>query len=516
MVTLHFKPNLKWSNGDPITAADWIAGIVLDFTPDNLNPVPYNQIKSITSSGNDLVITFKGIFSPALYETVPYEEATPVEFMEKAYGATLPDKLFSSYDSSLADSLMSANPNYFGTPYKGSPFQKFVTAWLNDPYTKPGNPTTGPYMVSEWTPDQRYVLVPNPYYTALPAAAGHPRPAKIQFVVVSENSPTLVQDTTADSTYNSVDKIEDFSVLDLPTLKQSKYNVLVPGLFEYEHLEFNMGRAPFNDVRVRQALYYALDKQKYLQALFPAADWTKLSLISPFPSLSPFSINSQFNQNPVNLGKARSLLQAAGFATSLGGSGKHVFVNFFTTTSSFRIRSAQIIQRMWAEVGVSMKIHFVKATGANSLFGSYQDGGVLYHHYFDVAEFAFVETPNPDPSELNWDPTQIGSDTNPSGVNYDQIKDPKLVSYFTQARATLDDTQQHALYAAAQKYFVAEAYNISLFNRPNVLVVKGTIGNFKANVTQQGSEWNTWEWWYDSTNSQEAAGLVVAHRRAGV
>src|SRR5581483_11164329 len=114
-------------------------------------------------------------------------------------------------------------------------------------------------------------------YSALPADPKHPRLAKIQFVEVSTNPPALVQALTAASTYNSIDKAEDFALTDLATLYKSKYQVIVPQALQYEHLELNQG-APGNpalrDVRVRQALALSIDKQAYITAEFPALkDW---------------------------------------------------------------------------------------------------------------------------------------------------------------------------------------------------------------------------------------------------
>lgn len=70
------------------------------------------------------------------------------------------------------------------------------------------------------------------------------------------------------------------------------------------------------------------------------------------------------------------------------------------------------------------------------------------------------------------------------------------------AGTTLDDAARHRYYDDFQTRVVNQAYYINLFNRPNVVAVKGTIGNFKPNVTQNGNEWNTWEWFVDPSNSQ--------------
>jgi len=66
-----------------------------------------------------------------------------------------------------------------------------------------------------------------------------------------------------------------------------------------------------------------------------------------------------------------------------------------------------------------------------------------------------------------------------------------------QASLVLDNAKRHQLYNDFQTYFVNQAYWIMLFNRPNIIAFKGTIGNFKPNVTQSGTEWNAFQWWVD-------------------
>lgn len=492
VVTWHLKPGQKWSDGSPITPNDYILNLVFDFAPEYNATLGVDKINTVTFSGNDMIVTYKGLYAPAIaYGTpAPY----PLEYFEKKYGITIDSNLTTSYDAAKLAAL------YKSASYKGSTLQKFVNKWVGDTYTSPKDVFNGPYKLQEWTPDQRITLVPNTFYSALPADKSHPRPAKIQFVVVSENPNTLVQDLSSSGTYASLDKAEDFGLTDIPALKRSKYQIIVPDALLFEHLELNLKNAALKDVRVRQALYYGLDKIRYLQAEFPgldAATYNKIALTSPLPSVSPWSNNSKLPKNGYDPAKAKALLAAAGYAKGLQ-------LNFVTTNSSFRIRSAQLLQRLWALIGVTTKIRYVASFGSNGLFSTYADGGLLYHRNFDIAEFAFGTSPDPDQTIANVEPQFIPDATHPTGENYIGMNDPKVTSLMEQARVAIDDAKRHQLYDNWQTYFVQQAYWIMLFNRPNIIASKGTIGNFKANVTQAGNEWNTWEWWVDPSASQKA------------
>ncbi|HVA88836.1 MAG TPA: ABC transporter substrate-binding protein [Chloroflexota bacterium] len=508
VITYHIKPNLKWSDGSSITNADWISQWVLGYTPDiAAYPGLADQVASVSFSGNDLVMTLKGVQGSALQQDLP--TPSPWEYYQKKYGATVTGIDMSSYNRAKE-----IDPKTDLIPagiYKSSGLQKLALANLSDHYTSPSDLFDGPYKLKSWSADQRYVLEANPYYTALPADPKHPRPAIIQDVVLSEDGPTYVQDVKAASNYNTIDEAQDFSPQNISDLKSTKYQVAVQPSLQYEHLDFMVAptykgqKNPMADVRVRTALNYAINKDQMLTAIFPGFDPKTLELSSPYPGSSPWSIDKQLPGNVYNPAKARALLQAAGYATTLGSGSNHIVLDYVTTTRTDRIKLSQILQRYWNQVGIGIKITYsAHPTGQNGIFGAWADGGLLDHHAYQIGEFAFLENPDPDEGSLNWLPDQINSPTCPNCANYGAINDPHLTSLLLQGRTTLDNAKRHAIYAQVQKYFYQQMLNISLYTVPAIVAVKGTIGNFKQTVTQAGNQWNAFQWFYDPTNSQKA------------
>jgi peptide/nickel transport system substrate-binding protein len=506
IITYHIKPNLKWSDGSAITPADWILPYLIDFSQEFQNTDPFNQIKTVTWSGNDLVMHLSGTVGSALQQLVPGPIDGPVAYLQKKYGVTLPAGMLASWDyakTATASGLIPASVE------ASSGLDKFAKAWINDNYNSPSDVFNGPYMLQSWSPDQRYVLVANPYYTALPAATGHPRPAKIQQIVLSEDGTVYVQDLKAATTYQTIDSATDFTPSQISDLKSTKYQVSVVPELGYELLDLMVGPTdegkanPLHDVRVRQALDDAINKDLYITALFPGFQPKQLELASLLPGSSPWSVNSQLPQNDYNPAKAMSLLKAAGYATQLGGSGNHLNLNFVTTTRSDRLKSSQILQRFWNQVGVSIRISYAKAAGQNGLFSPWTDGGIMAHHDFQIAEHGFTENVDPDEGSLNWLPDQITTASNPNGVNEDDVNDPHLTSLWLQGRTSLDNAKRHAIYNEVQKYVWQQMYNISLYTTPGITLYKGTVGNAKPNFTQYGPWWNGFQLWYDPTNSQK-------------
>lgn len=487
VVSMNVTPGLKWSDGSPITAADWLAPLWIWFSPDVSNTVPYNQIVSATYANNVFTLTWKGAFAPALDDSI--WQPLPWELYQKNYGA--PVKGLTTDSWTYAKDVDPKTGVMPASLYASSGLKKLAQAYINDYYNDPAKTVwSGPYKLSDWVADQRYTLVPNPYYT-LHGGQSHPLPAKIQFVVVSEDEATLTQDLTTSQTYDQIDKAEDFQLPDLPTLKQSKYNVQQLYIFQFEHLEVN-GGGVLKDVRLRQALQYAINKTAYLKALFPFLDNAtiqKIALGGLFPVGHPF-YDGAIPGNLYNPTKAKALLAAAGYSSS-----HPLHIDFYTTNSAVRIKSGQLLQRLWSQVGIVTRLNFVKSSGNNGFFSGYQDGGVMAQGRGDVYEFAYEIGPDPDGVIApTFDPSQIPSASVPNGGNYARVNDPKVNSYINQGRAALDKASRTKVYNNFQQYFAQEAYWINLYSRPDVLVTKGTIGNFKPNLAGDNS-WNTWEWY---------------------
>jgi ABC-type transport system substrate-binding protein len=510
IITYHLKPNQKWSDGSPVLPADYLFNFPLQFAPDNGAVDPANYVKQAYMSGNELVLHLRGVLGSALQQLNYLTSPTPTAYMQKKYGVTLSPSLLRTWDyAKEIDAKTGLIPE---SVYESSGLKKFTQAWLQDHYTSPSDLFDGPYKVETWSPDQRYVLVANPFYNLLPPDPNHPRPQRIQFVVLSEDGSTYVQDIKAGSTYNGIDKAEDFTIDNVPDLKSTKYNTIVEPALQYELLDLMSGPTyngqpnPLHDLRVRQAVQDAIDKVAYTRYLFGNAVGDtfarSMALNSFIPSSSPWSYDKSL-PNAYNPAKARALLANAGYATTLGTGSNHLTLDFVTTTKTSRIKGAQLLQRFLNQVGISLRIRYAPAHGVNALFGTWQDGGIETRHTFQIALHGFQTNPDPDEAYLNYAPDQISSASNPNGANANYVDDPKLDKLFIAGRNTLDDAARHRIYDLAQAYFYNQAYAISLYTNPNVLVSKGTVGNFKPNSTQTGHEWNTFQWWYDSSNSQK-------------
>lgn len=488
VLTIHRKHGQRWSDGSPITDADYVIGLLLDRTPEVSRTFGIDRIRTVAFSGDDLIITYAGVYTAALAYGLP--SPLPLAYLERKYGTALPAALTAGYNADAVTAYLQSSD------YQGSALQHLARSWLADRYIAPGDIFAGPYRIAAWMPGQRVTLVPNPYYAALPPDPDHPRPATIVFLAVDSSPDTLAQQMVTATTYNTIDEAAGFDPLDLSLLQRSSYRIITQDAVGAMHLVLNLASRPLRDIRVRQALLYAIDKRAYLHALFPdagAAALDALSLTSPIPSASPWSNNAALPRNPYFPLKARILLANAGYATSLGGPGNHLMFTLYTAPTPTARRSAELLQSFWARIGVSLQVRYAPPSGPNGLLSSYGDGGILARRHFDIAQVGLALPPDPDIDLRDFDPTAIPDADHPNGGNFGGVNDPQLVDYLQRARVASNDADRAAIYNDFQVYLYRQAYWIMLYNSQNIVLVKGTIGNFQPNP--QGNQWNAWQWW---------------------
>ncbi|MCL1993880.1 MAG: ABC transporter substrate-binding protein [Spirochaetes bacterium] len=113
-------------------------------------------------------------------------------------------------------------------------------------------------------------------------------------------------------------------------------------------IAFNNARPPFDDVRLRHAVQYAIDMDAMVQAVFMGASVPATGPISPRVWGSAADRLEPFEFNP---DRARELLAEAGFPDGLS-------VTFFTNQGNpQRADTAEIMQNMLRNVGIDMSVH---------------------------------------------------------------------------------------------------------------------------------------------------------------
>jgi oligopeptide transport system substrate-binding protein len=277
--TFHLRPGIAWSNGDPVTAYDF-----LNSWERTLNP--------ITASA----------YSYQLYYLVngeAYGTGKLTDFSQ--VGVKAPD------DHTLVITL--AHPTaYF---LELTSFQTLCPVHLptvkkyGDAWTKPGNMVSnGPYVLKRWRLNDYILLEANPHYW---------RPVPIHRIkVLPTNNATACFNLFYSKKADLILDSRSIPAALVQDIKNQPYFHANPfGATSF--IRFNVKRKPFDDVRVRQALALALDKEDIVTKITRAGEPVANTLVPP--GSAGYNPPQGLSYNPA---KARQLLAEAGYPNGQG------------------------------------------------------------------------------------------------------------------------------------------------------------------------------------------------------
>lgn len=314
--TFHLRPNARWSNGDPLTADDFIASFRRVLTPATAAPKA------------DLFFAVK---NAQAYATGKIADFSLVGFHAKN-------------PRTLSITLERPTPNFLRYAATGPwiPTPARLVEQRGRAWTRPENHVgNGAFILVEWRPHQRIVVRQNPRYRAPDAK----RVGEIQFIVfdngdAEERAYRAGQiDVTMSVPVNKLD----------PYARDRPAELHRAPLAETHYLSFNTQRPPLNDARVRRALALAIDRAKIVEHVLRGGQRPAERLVPPELRGESSSADPAWVLH-FDPREARSLLAAAGFPE-----GK----NFPRLELSSWARPAvlEAVQAMWKqELGIDVAI----------------------------------------------------------------------------------------------------------------------------------------------------------------
>ena len=302
---------------------------------------------------------------------------------------------------------------------------------------------TGVYKLESVTPTE-ITLVTNPL-RRINDQAGQPNLERLTFRLY----PTL-DDAHLALRRSQVDALS-YNVTERPELATpAGFNQTRAPLADYVVLTFNLRDVVLGDVKVRQAMSYAVDAQALItQALGGKA----IPLTTPIlPSSWAWNENIPAYVDDANHSRAIELLDAAGWKRESDGfrykAGQLLTFELLTSNAPERITVGTFIQQQLATVGISTTLIPLSADELQNR---------LLNHNFMLAIHGWSNLgSDPDVYEL-WHSSQVNA-ANFAGLN-DQTIDDVLV----QARQTDDIEQRKELYDEFQARWLALAPSVMLY-----------------------------------------------------
>lgn len=315
--TFHLRPDLHWSNGESLTAADVLASFQRALTPRTAAPKAtlFDAVKNARAYATGVLADFGSVgFRAPDARTVVIALARPAA-------------KFPSYVASGV--WIPVNPRIVATHGRS--------------WTEPAHHVgSGPFVLVEWRPQQRIVVRRNPQYHS----AARVRLQEIQFL-------RFDSDDTEDRAYRAgqIDVTLTVPKTKLEPYARERADELhrLP-LAETRYLAFNVQRAPLDDPRIRRALGLAIDRPRLIAAVLHGRQQSAAGFVPP-PLRESDAVAAHADVT-ADARHARALLAAAGFP---GGRG---FPRLeLSAWSPSQVAVLEALQAMWrTELGIEVSL----------------------------------------------------------------------------------------------------------------------------------------------------------------
>lgn len=313
---------------------------------------------------------------------------------------------------------------------------------------------SGPFNFVSAETDREVVIERNDQYWG-----GPPKLARVRFAVVPDET-TEALELRKGSGDVSINALTPDTVVTLA--KNPNLTVMnAPGT-RLAYLGFNLRDPILKDVRVRQAIAYALDRRPMIEYLWRGEAEPAKSIL-PTQSWAYNGNVPAYEHDPE---KARALLDAAGYP-AINGVRFHITMK--TSTDANTRLMVAVMQQQLREVGIALDIRsFEFATffsdvqhGAFQMYGLRWIGG---NEDPDIFEYAFHSSKFP-----------------PNGANRDYYSNPKVDALIDKARQEIDPHARKALYGDVQTILAQDLPYINLWYLDNVLVHTNRVRNLELN-----------------------------------
>jgi peptide/nickel transport system substrate-binding protein len=468
-VKVDLVPGAMWSDGKPITCDDviYMEKWIMDKNQAGLasGTAGYEDISSIDGAGtSNCVLHFDKIFEP--YLTL-FSPLYPAHYLQTSSVADAQKNLY--VDTKMTDGVYS-----------------------------------GPYMPTAWAHDAQINYVPNPQFWTTIKKSKAPFDAvtmKFYSDTDAEIAGFANNETDVGLEFNQ-NNVAAMSSLDPATIDK----VLGP---TYEQHSWNMKSltTKFGDAGAKammEALHYAYDKDAINQTITGGTVTPSCNGIYP----DAWFYDSSLTCYKTDAAKAASILQAAGFTKGSDGiltlnGNKADFLACARSDRQYRIDTLNLLASQLQPLGIKLT---VKGVPAANVFAGWTSTPAdtpcnTTHGNFDVAEFAWVATPDPGSNAFLYHSKYNPDLGDHSGQNYIRVNNPSVDKDMDTIVSSVSIDDIKAAMSDFQKIYTDPAQSfpeIALYNWTTVMLKSPKMHNIANNGSASVQTWNIEDWWRDA------------------
>ena len=428
--TFSLRHDAKWSNGQPVVAADFVAGLRRLVEPDTASQ--YAEVVDVIVNASDIVAGHKppeslGVFAPDPF-TVIVKLNNPAPYL----------------------------PSLLSHP-STCPVEPVALVNDKDAYSRPGNlPSDGAFILSQWVPGSYIYLTRNHYYWNDAAT----RLDGAKYLITPDDNGEL-----------TLYRADQLDVTDI--IPRAQYEWIRAHLGDQLHIApelgvylygFNLQRAPFkDDVKVRRALAMVIDREKLARLVLRSGELPAYSWVPPgVDNYTTQSPDYRSLTMPQRIAEARKLYAEAGYSAA-----HPLRFELRYNTEEIHTQLAIAISSMWQQaLGVQVTL---RGEEFRSLMQDIDRGDVQMFRsswigdYNDAYTFA----------------QYFKSDF---GVNLTHYHNPAYDAFLNQAAAEADPAKRRGLLEQAERVMLADQPVIPIYFYVSKHLVKPRVTGWYSNI----------------------------------
>ena len=437
-ITFTLKDNLVWADGTPLTSEDVLFTWKLVTDPNTRTPYASDYLlvkKASTPDKNTFEVTYEETYAPAIDTWASLH--------------ILPKHLLKDED---------INNTYFSRKPTGSSY----------------------YQLDKWVSGQQVSLKSN-----INSSQGLPQIEQLISRIIPDTSSQFLELSADNIDLMSINPIQYQRVFPARKDMLEKINLYKELGNGYTYLGFNLKKAPFNNINVRQAINYAIDKDEVIKGVL-------LGLGEPIAS--PYKPGTRWNNPnlksyPYDPNKALKLLTKAGYKKNQEGffekNGKVLAFEILTNQNKQREMTAVLVQRRLREIGIDVTIRVLEWAS-------------FINQYIRTGDFNAVVlgwSLSLDPDQFNiWHSSQQG----PGQFNFVGYENTEVDKLLEKGRKELDINKRELIYHKFSEQLLNDSPIVYLYAAYGLSAVNKRVQGIKNPSPPAGLYHNSYEWFLPS------------------
>jgi len=434
-ITFNLKQDIKWADDEPFTCEDVLFTWKKVTDPDTRTPYgsDYQLVSKASCANNHIFIAeYDEPYAPAL-ETWASLHILPEHLLK---------------NENINDTYFSLNPT--GSNY---------------------------YALDEWTTGQQVKLKTNPN-----SVHGRPLLEKKITRIIPDLSSQFMELIAGNIDLMNINPIQFSRVFPSRSELNDKIDLYKEMGNGYTYFGFNLKKKPFDDINIRKAISYAINKEEIINGVLLGLGE---EITSPYKP-GTYWENKSINKISFDVSRSRELLEKSGYQLNANNiyekDGKPLAFEILTNQNKQREMTAVLIQRRLQDIGIDVSIRVIEWASFVNRF--------IKTGEFEAVVLGWSLSLDPDQYSI-WHSSQQG----PGQFNFIGYNNPRVDTLLENGRKELNNEKRKQIYDEFSKIIYDEQPIIYLYAGYGLTAIHKKIKGVKKITPPAGVFHNDYEWY---------------------